>query len=857
MLSRGRSQYARAPLVRGTAARGRAQHIFEHIRTCTDGSKRFLVRASYLQIYNESISDLLKAERSALAVREDRRRGLYVEGLSEWVVRSTAEVGRLLARGQSARATGSTRANELSSRSHAVVLVVVEQASVPPGAAGANGGDNAGYAAAGGGGGSGRHVCVGKLNLVDLAGSERLSASDASGARLQESKKINTSLSALGNVVAALSDRANGRLRAHIPYRDSKLTRLLEDSLGGNCKTTLIALVSPAAHAFPETLSTLKFATRAKTVRNQPTINVDDELDQGALLREYEAQLSQLRAELAQRSRTLIDSARLLELEQLHRRAEEDRLEAMRALEQRTSEYLSEKAGKRALEARIADFQSQLLGRPAAAARAGGGDEAAQGGADAAGGGVGTLGAELLPYGLRLEELERDRAAIEEDKAQVVRYKALLVKQRELMLALTRRLTERDASLLALQAELDAADARALELEDELDARTLELLTLQRVALEHGVPQGVLAVSPAHTSQLLARYGPAHAGVRRALEPIAEGAAGADGRAPISMPKHELTGAGGLRGFAVPRPFDDGDDGGAPDGTAPVAELRARLGALRARNAQLERALGDAQHALAETEDAIAERVRDLVDAEVERVAADAVEVVAEARAARAAADALQADAVSARHALSVVEGERDGHAAQLRAVEAELGSALADARTMLARAVRADGVPEAARASALAEAALGDGGDGSAPHERVRALRRVCAAALSVSASVDPVAPRPLLLPSEALVARAEASEKHVLRLKHRCAAHVKERAALTSILDKKVKVLVDELVKSLSSVGGAAVPAGAGHAAAPGGDGMAAALKQVGVLQKLVHAAVAALKMPDAAGESGTEEP
>ncbi|KAJ1632739.1 P-loop containing nucleoside triphosphate hydrolase protein [Pavlovales sp. CCMP2436] len=325
------------------------ESIFEHIRTCTDPSKRFLVRASYLQIYNESISDLLRTDRTGLAVREDRRRGLHVEGLSEWVVRSVAEVGRLLARGQSARATGSTRLNELSSRSHAVVLVVVEQASVPPEGSGT----------------AGRRVRVGKLNLVDLAGSERLSG-ESSGTRLQESKKINTSLSALGNVVAALSERSAGRSRAHIPYRDSKLTRLLEDSLGGNCKTTMIALVSPAAHAFPESLSTLKFATRANTVRNSPTVNVGDEVTQGALLRAYEVQLAQLRAELAQRSITFGDSARLLELEQLHAR----------------------------------------------------------------------------------HELEREKASIEEDKLQVVRYKALLVKQRDLMLALTSRLTDRDASLV-------------------------------------------------------------------------------------------------------------------------------------------------------------------------------------------------------------------------------------------------------------------------------------------------------------------------------------------------------------------------------------------------------------------------
>ena len=123
---------------------------------------------------------------------------------------------------------------------------------------------------------------VGKLNLVDLAGSERVRLTGATGLRLQESKKINQSLSALGNVIAALTDKKG---RKHIPYRDSKLTRILEDSLGGNCKTTMMAMCSPAGEAFMESLSTLKFANRAKNIKNKPRINED--LDQRSLLRKY------------------------------------------------------------------------------------------------------------------------------------------------------------------------------------------------------------------------------------------------------------------------------------------------------------------------------------------------------------------------------------------------------------------------------------------------------------------------------------------------------------------------------------------------------------------------------------------
>ena len=115
-------------------------------------------------------------------------------------------------------------------------------------------------------------VRVGKLNLVDLAGCERVRVTGATGKRLDESKKINQSLSALGNVIKALTEKTN---RVHIPFRDSKLTRLLEDSLGGNCKTTMIAMVSPASESYNESHQTLKFATRAKKIKNEARINED------------------------------------------------------------------------------------------------------------------------------------------------------------------------------------------------------------------------------------------------------------------------------------------------------------------------------------------------------------------------------------------------------------------------------------------------------------------------------------------------------------------------------------------------------------------------------------------------------
>ena len=150
---------------------------------------------------------------------------------------------------------------------------------------------------------------VGKLNLVDLAGSERVHITGATGKRLEESKNINQSLSALGNVISALTDR---RSRQHIPYRDSKLTRFLEDSLGGNCKTTMMCMVSPALDAFAESVSTLKFASRAKCIRNRAEVNED--LDHKTLLRKYERELKKLRSELQAKSQDLVDKRHLLQV---------------------------------------------------------------------------------------------------------------------------------------------------------------------------------------------------------------------------------------------------------------------------------------------------------------------------------------------------------------------------------------------------------------------------------------------------------------------------------------------------------------------------------------------------------------
>lgn len=149
------------------------------------------------------------------------------------------------------------------------------------------------------------------------------------------------------------------KARNHIPYRDSKLTRLLEDSLGGNCKTTMMAMVSPAFDSFNESLSTLKFATRAKKIKNEARINED--VDQRALLRKYENELKKLRDELEQRTLNVVDKESILRLESQKRRAEEDKIAAITALESRSREFMMEKEEKKKLEEKIKMLNSQLL----------------------------------------------------------------------------------------------------------------------------------------------------------------------------------------------------------------------------------------------------------------------------------------------------------------------------------------------------------------------------------------------------------------------------------------------------------------------------------------------------------------
>ncbi|KAF3690199.1 Kinesin-like protein KIF17 [Channa argus] len=244
------------------------EHIFESIQ-CAENTK-FLVRASYLEIYNEEIRDLLGTNtKHRLELKEHPERGVHVRDLSMHTVHSVGECERIIEQGWKNRAVGYTLMNKDSSRSHSIFTIHLEICNI----------DAAGQ----------DHLRAGKLNLVDLAGSERQSKTGATGERLREATKINLSLSALGNVISALVD---GRSK-YIPYRDSKLTRLLQDSLGGNTRTLMIACLSPADNNYEESLSTLRYANRAKSIQNRPRINEDPK---DALLREYQEEIKRLRA---------------------------------------------------------------------------------------------------------------------------------------------------------------------------------------------------------------------------------------------------------------------------------------------------------------------------------------------------------------------------------------------------------------------------------------------------------------------------------------------------------------------------------------------------------------------------------
>ncbi|KAG8521512.1 Kinesin-like protein KIF15, partial [Galemys pyrenaicus] len=260
--------------------------LIEREKEKAGAGKSFLCKCSFIEIYNEQIFDLLDSASAGLYLREHIKKGVFVVGSVEQVVTSAAEAYQVLSGGWRNRRVASTSMNRESSRSHAVFTITIE--SMEKSSETVN-------------------IRTSLLNLVDLAGSERQKDTHAEGMRLKEAGNINRSLSCLGQVITALVDVGNGKQR-HVCYRDSKLTFLLRDSLGGNARTAIIANVHPGSRCFGETLSTLNFAQRAKLIKNKAVVNEDTQGNVSQL----QAEVKRLKEQLAQLSSGQILSEGLL-----------------------------------------------------------------------------------------------------------------------------------------------------------------------------------------------------------------------------------------------------------------------------------------------------------------------------------------------------------------------------------------------------------------------------------------------------------------------------------------------------------------------------------------------------------------
>ena len=322
------SGYPESPQTKGIIPNAFA-HIFGHIAKAKENQK-FLVRVSYMEIYNEEVRDLLgKDVTKSLEVKERPDIGVFVKDLSGYVVHNADDLENIMKLGNKNRAVGATKMNSESSRSHAIFSITVERSELNEGGQ--------------------QHVRMGKLQLVDLAGSERQSKTQATGQRLKEATKINLSLSVLGNVISALVDGKS----SHIPYRNSKLTRLLQDSLGGNSKTVMCATISPADTNYMETISTLRYASRTKNIQNRMHIN---EEPKDALLRHFQEEIERLRKQLEEGYE---EEPQMDEEEEVDEEDDDDEIEADVLAE--TQNQLTEKALEKQRQRELKQAKKEAL----------------------------------------------------------------------------------------------------------------------------------------------------------------------------------------------------------------------------------------------------------------------------------------------------------------------------------------------------------------------------------------------------------------------------------------------------------------------------------------------------------------
>ncbi|XP_074103740.1 kinesin-like protein 98A isoform X2 [Cotesia typhae] len=286
--------------------------LFARMAAGKDTGASYRTEVSFLEIHNERVRDLLRPDQTpyhSLKVREHPKRGPYVQNLSNHLVYDYSDIQECMVRGNTHRTTASTNMNDVSSRSHAIFTITFVQAGFSEG--------------------NMPSETVSKVHLVDLAGSERANATGATGQRLKEGAHINKSLVTLGSVISALadissfSDTNSSRRNVFIPYRDSVLTWLLKDSLGGNSKTIMIAAISPADCNYGETLSTLRYANRAKNIINKPTINEDPNVK---LIKELRDEIMKLKSMIGKDVNIERPPQQKVLLAQIHEKQEQEKV---------------------------------------------------------------------------------------------------------------------------------------------------------------------------------------------------------------------------------------------------------------------------------------------------------------------------------------------------------------------------------------------------------------------------------------------------------------------------------------------------------------------------------------------------